>query len=432
MVIVALSAGAAAVALPAVPSANGGSSALSSSSSSLSTEAQKTLPMEPAAKKSPQAPHLNALAGTGPPKLQQQQQQQGKEVQAIDKPQLKQGVPVLTSEKMEAAANSQVSAEDTAPPQQAGQDKGGKEVSTAGNATTEGGSGSSGKNTEQQSGGETAEELIDIAVVIPTVRRYTHEGQLAPEKYLGPLVHKLWDDLNDKEKAHVKFLILNSDKEPEKHEEAVELQSIPSVSLFTKEAEQKRQEEETLHKISSYSELEDGRSVSSQWLTWVASENLDGAFLFEKAKMQAPYVLFLEDDVTPSSQALRKLSHFVRNFEREHTTDWLFIDLYTPNLDWAEGMLDVKHGEKYKFQCCTQAMLFRSNELDGVIGYWLEHSREPVDDNLREYLKNVRPDLSVFAVRPNLFEHVGAFSSNAEKSTGVVEHRSLDFVPLLI
>merc|ERR1711918_198622 len=65
--------------------------------------------------------------------------------------------------------------------------------------------------------------------------------------------------------------------------------------------------------------------------------------------------------------------------------DWLFIDLYTPDLDWVEGGLDVRNGERYNFFCCTQAMLFRSDMLPGIIRYWRTHASEPVDDNLRNY-----------------------------------------------
>ncbi len=76
-------------------------------------------------------------------------------------------------------------------------------------------------------------------------------------------------------------------------------------------------------------------------------------------------------------------------------------------------------------------MLFRSDRVEGVIKYWLKHPREPVDDNLKHYIANEAPNLSVYGVRPNLFEHVGAYSSNVQKSTGVVEHSSVEFIPLL-
>merc|ERR1712070_549515 len=178
--------------------------------------------------------------------------------------------------------------------------------------------------------------------------------------------------------------------------------------------------------MGNYVELEDGRSVSENWMSWVASENLDGAFLFEQASKHAPYILFLEDDVKPTTGALRKLSDFIHSFKKD---DYLFVDLYTPNLNWNDKMLNVVNGEPYAFQCCTQAMLFKSSNVAGIIEYWREHSREPIDDNLRNYLKDYAPEQKIYAMNPNLFEHVGAYSSNKEKSTGIVEHTSINFIP---
>jgi hypothetical protein len=75
-------------------------------------------------------------------------------------------------------------------------------------------------------------------------------------------------------------------------------------------------------------------------------------------------------------------------------------------------------------------MLFRSDRIDPVIDYLKKHAREPIDDNLRHYIKQEAQWLGVYAARPNLFEHVGAYSSNPEKSTGQLEHASLEFIPL--
>jgi len=147
----------------------------------------------------------------------------------------------------------------------------------------------------------------------------------------------------------------------------------------------------------------------------------------EKTKSKSSYILFLEDDVYPTTNALRKLNQFI--YDEITHDDWLFLDLYTPNLDWAPGMLDVVNEARYPFQCCTQSMLFRSDRVDDLITYFRAHPKEPIDDNLRFFMKNLRPDLFVYAARPNLFEHVGAYSSNPAKSTGAVEHQSLDFIP---
>jgi len=273
--------------------------------------------------------------------------------------------------------------------------------------------------------------VLNMTIVSPTVRRFAMDGSPAPEWYLQPMVEGLWKDLSPASKKMVHFLILNSDKEPKKHIEAVQLSNHPGVTVLDKPnyAEMYGSLDDYLHHTGALGDdgsafLEDGRRVNPEWLNWVAAEDLDGAYLLEKAMKMSPYVLFLEDDVKPTRRALQKLTKFVTEFERD---DWLFIDLYTPNLDWAEGSLNVKNGGRYNFFCCTQAMLFRSDMLPGIIRYWRTHASEPVDDNLRNYRKEFTPNHWVYAMRPNLFEHVGAYSSNYQKSTGYVEHQSLDF-----
>merc|ERR1712048_1552115 len=273
--------------------------------------------------------------------------------------------------------------------------------------------------------------VLNMTIVSPTVRRFAMDGSPAPEWYLQPMVEGLWKDLSPASKKMVHFLILNSDKEPKKHIEATQLANHPGVTVLNKPnyAEMYGSLDDFLRHTGAIEDngdayLEDGRKVNADWLNWVAAEDLDGAYLLEKAMKMSPYVLFLEDDVRPTRRALQKLTRFVEDLLYD---DWLFIDLYTPDLDWAEGARDVRNGERYNFFCCTQAMLFRSDMLPGIINYWRTHASEPVDDNLRNYREAETPDHFVYAVRPNLFEHVGAYSSNPQKSTGIVEHTSLDF-----
>ena len=45
----------------------------------------------------------------------------------------------------------------------------------------------------------------------------------------------------------------------------------------------------------------------------------------------------------PTTNALKKLNSFLIDFRKD---DWLFLDLYTPNLNWREGMLDVANGQR--------------------------------------------------------------------------------------
>lgn len=278
---------------------------------------------------------------------------------------------------------------------------------------------------ENEVGGEK-DAMLDLVVVVPTVRRFKADGNLAPDRYLEPMIRSLYEDLSARERAHVNFLVLNSDKQPEKHTEATGLASLgPNIHIFEKSSGR----DSSVSLASQSGKLEDGREFNQEWVAWVASENLDAAFLFEKAMPLAPFILFLEDDIKPTSHALRKLSQQVRQLQSENKTDWLFLDLYTPNLEINREMLQVVNRGHYAFQCCTQAMLFKREHLPLLIEFLRVHPNEPIDDNLRHFLESERRDLSVYALRPNLFDHVGAFSSNAQKSTGKVEHTSLDFVP---
>jgi len=274
-------------------------------------------------------------------------------------------------------------------------------------------------------------EMLNITVVIPTVRRFQSNGDPSPEQYLAPLIDKLWNDLSPKHEPYIKIVVLNADKQPELHLEANAFNGHPGVTVISKPDITKQIDISLEHTGAIRSDgvfLEDGRQVNHDWIQWVAAEDLDAAFLLEQGSKLSPFVLFLEDDVWPTTNALLKLSRFIRSLEHD---DWLFLDLYTPNLNWYEGMTDVKNGERYAFHCCTQSMLFRSDLIPGIISYWRMHPHEPIDDNLKAYRDQYTPDRYIYAARPNLFEHVGAYSSNPQKSKGVVEHQSLDFLPLL-
>jgi hypothetical protein len=74
-------------------------------------------------------------------------------------------------------------------------------------------------------------------------------------------------------------------------------------------------------------------------------------------------------------------------------------------------------------------MLFNSVKLAGLVQYERDHGNMPIDDNIRDFVKENPITRPVFAMVPNAFEHVGRFSSNPEKSTGAIEHRSIRFDP---
>lgn len=272
--------------------------------------------------------------------------------------------------------------------------------------------------------------VLNVTIICPTVRRFRKDGSPAPW-YLKPMVEKLYRDLIpvDRDSGLVKFLILNSDKEPSKHIEAVELDTINGVQVLQKESYEQILSDQFALSAKSYEDegymMEDGRLVAKDTIRWVSAENLDGAYLMEKAMAMSEWVLFLEDDIEPTSGALYKMTQAARALEQN--TDMLFLDLYTPHVDWHPGCDNVEHLKPYNFFCCTQAMLFKSSDVGGVADYWKTHATEPVDDNLREYMKMV--NLGAYAVRPSIFQHVGAYSSNPDKSTGIVEHTAVEWSP---
>jgi hypothetical protein len=274
--------------------------------------------------------------------------------------------------------------------------------------------------------------VLDVTIVCPTVRRFLKDGGDAP-RYLEPAIHKMYDEMTeaDKKSGRVKFLILNSDKEPQKHKEAIEIGNIPGGKVLEKPSYDQYLGEAIANSAKSEDlgghVLEDGRSVGQETMKWVSAENLDGAHLFDKAAEMSPWVLFMEDDVKPTNNFLYKLTEAARYLESK--PDMLFLDLYTPKVDWKPGSENVQNYDKgtYDYFCCTQAMLFKSENVRGVGEYWRQHATEPVDDNLVKYMREGGHPDKVYATWPNLIEHVGAYSSNPDKSTGIVEHESAWF-----
>jgi hypothetical protein len=270
---------------------------------------------------------------------------------------------------------------------------------------------------------EVKDDSPNIVVAIPSMRRWQKDKSPAPEKYLYNLVTGIWNQMNENDKRHVSFLLMNVDKQPEMHEELLQLQSHPGVRVITKHGAGAYTVEPEMH--NGKAKLGDGRELSREAFEWVAGETRDAPTLLLEASKSAPYVLFLEDDVTPTSNVMAKIFQNVRDMKNEGK-EFLMMDLYTPAISW--GPQSAVNRERYSFECCTQAMLFDSRRVPALVEYEMTHPNQPVDDNIRDFVRQ-HPDQSIYAMVPNPFEHVGRFSSNPEKSTGVTEHRSLNFVP---
>jgi len=270
---------------------------------------------------------------------------------------------------------------------------------------------------------------FDIVVAIPTMRRWTREREIAPEKYLTNLVEGLIQDLGADQRLHTKFLLYNVDKEPEKHQELIDLQAkyaslIDVVNKPPRAPVTKDNNEKIVLEKPSGEVLE----VSHTTMDWISGETHDATSLLFDARKRAPYVMFLEDDVKPTRHAITKLCHYLEEMQTRNIRDWFMLDLYTPRIGWGRNPLYVKNFERYDYECCTQAMLFRSDKLLDLLLYETLHSNLPIDDNIRDFSRE-DDSRGVYPVDPNLFEHIGRYSSNPEKSSNTVEHTSINFVP---
>jgi hypothetical protein len=271
--------------------------------------------------------------------------------------------------------------------------------------------------------------LPAITIAIPSMRRWQHSGEPAPEQYLKTLVASLYADMTAEERHSVHFLIMNVDKEPEKHAELLEIaKAIPSITVITKQPGEHLDLSFYIPPNSKGMFVDStGREMSKETLNWRAGETMDAPRLWLAASANSEYVLFLEDDVVPTSRAVSKIYTLIKNLQDQGKTDILMVDLYTPAISW--GPKSATNMADYPYECCTQAMLFKSSALPELCAYEFDHPELPVDDNIRDYIRANKDARKVLAMMPNPFEHVGRYSSNPEKSFGKIEHRSLEFEP---
>jgi hypothetical protein len=274
-----------------------------------------------------------------------------------------------------------------------------------------------------------AGDMPDIVFAIPSMRRFKKDGTPAPENYLKPLVDGIWDSATPEQRTHIQFLLYNVDKEPEKHAELIGLKDHPNLEILVKS----QKTDVAANMVGSDGKImiqktgKDASEVSATTMNWIAGETADAPFLIKEAAQRAPYVVFLEDDVKATGMVVPKLYDFMTKLGVSGRKDWLMVDLYTPDVYW--GPREAYNMERYDFECCTQAMLFRSNKLGELLAYEHAHPNLPVDDNIRDFVRSRPDEYPVLAMVPNPFEHVGRYSSNPEKSTGVEEHKSLYFEP---
>jgi hypothetical protein len=269
-------------------------------------------------------------------------------------------------------------------------------------------------------------EISSIVIAIPTMRRWAHDGKPAPESYLKPLMTGIVASLTPEYSQHVSFMLMNVDKEPEKHIEFQEVLKLPNVVSVPRPVDDFDVSQLLLKDNSGLFVDSKGRQISGDTLNWRAGETRDVSHLLLHAMGKAPYVMMLEDDVAPTSNVIPKIYSFLDGMKKAGK-EFFMADLYTPAV-WY-GPTSAANMERYDYECCTQAMLFNSKRIPELVAYELQNPQNPIDDNIRDFVRADKDARSVFAMIPNPFQHVGAFSSNPEKSTGTVEHRSLYFEP---
>jgi len=272
---------------------------------------------------------------------------------------------------------------------------------------------------------------VDMVIAVTTMRRWTHDRQPSPYLYLTELINGVEDYLTDEQRKHVSYMLYNVDKEPEKHVEVSQLKNKlgDRMEVLVKAPQKPPSEQEQEAKVALH--YSDGitREITRQTAEWISGETRDATNLLFEARKRAPYVLFLEDDVKPTQSVISKLNNYVAELKVADKNDWFMIDLYTPKIDWGRNPLHVNRLERYDYECCTQAMLFRSDRLLDMLLFETLHPSNPLDDNIRDFSREDYANRGVYALVPNGFEHIGRHSSNPEKSSDTVEHQSINFVP---
>ena len=178
----------------------------------------------------------------------------------------------------------------------------------------------------------------------------------------------------------------------------------------------------------------------TRWL-WFRQESLDIAFALSTQKDE--YLLFLEDDVTPTSLALQKIQNIV---ERDMSVirEWHFLNLYSTT-PWTIDADDIKVYKTF-FHCCTQAFVLNKGFGPRLARYILDNVNTMPPDLLISTLKNnvsmneswwppLKRTMTIddsfymktYEVTPSLFQHTPQTASTT-LFTSFATHTSPTFV----
>lgn len=297
---------------------------------------------------------------------------------------------------------------------------------------------------------------IDVGISIISVSRNRHSFDEYEPRYLSQVVAYFLEQLQNSSKLQLtyKLFICNVDEEPSTFNEALKLSRIiPTFNRFPNTSKTQRRTitltlekekedyvycgEQTLRQNVSYVFLVEDDALPHRDLFTV----LDYLLTKQKHKMNATYVKFYHPD--------RLLGYI--SFELERIPELigisimmaaLFVSLYqklrpTNNINqsvlWTasiiyfilvflaigrQNLIELRRISRYLYQvtpapsCCTPANLYTRHGMRQIVDYlksiqcYSKFGKDTAIDTFRKENK-----LSALMVQPNLFQHIGMYSS---------------------
>jgi GR25 family glycosyltransferase involved in LPS biosynthesis len=177
----------------------------------------------------------------------------------------------------------------------------------------------------------------------------------------------------------------------------------------------------------------------SRWV-WFRQVSLDVAFSISLQKRDE-YIVFLEDDVTPTQNVLGKLEHALQLFTKNQ--EWHLLNLYSTT-PWVFEA-DTLSIHPTTFHCCTQAFVLNIGFGRRIATYIVDNKNKMPSDLLISTLKcNVTMNdawwpplnrtlfddayfMKTYEVVPSLFQHTPTTSTQG--GNVFATHTSPSFIP---
>ncbi|XP_071170483.1 post-GPI attachment to proteins factor 4-like [Mytilus edulis] len=297
---------------------------------------------------------------------------------------------------------------------------------------------------------------IDVGISIISVSRNRHSFDEYEPRYLSQVVAYFLDQLQNSSKLQLtyKLFICNVDEEPSTFNEALKLSRIiPTFNRFPNTSKTQRRTitltlekekedyvycgEQTLRQNVSYVFLVEDDALPHRDLFTV----LDHLLTKQKHKMNATYVKFYHPDrllgyISFELERIPELigisimmaALFVSLYQKLRPTNninqsvlWMASIIYFVLVFLAIGrqnLIELRRISKYLYQvtpapsCCTPANLYTRHGMRQIVDYlksiqcYSKFGKDTAIDTFRKENK-----LSALMVQPNLFQHIGMYSS---------------------